>query len=40
MRDRITDVVEEKILDPVIDELGVCARYRAQVSAAHGEASH
>jgi GTP-binding protein EngB required for normal cell division len=39
MRDRIIDVVEEKILDPVIDELGVCARYGAQVSVARGETS-
>jgi GTP-binding protein EngB required for normal cell division len=40
MRDRIIHVVEEKILDPVIDELGVCARYRAQVSVVYGETPH
>jgi hypothetical protein len=37
MRDRIIDVVEEKILDPVNDELAACANYRAQVSVARGE---
>jgi GTP-binding protein EngB required for normal cell division len=39
MRDRIITVVEEKILDPVNDELAACARYRDQVSAARGEHS-
>jgi GTP-binding protein EngB required for normal cell division len=37
MRDRIIDVVEEKILDPVNEELAACGRYRAQVSVARGE---
>jgi GTP-binding protein EngB required for normal cell division len=37
MRERIIDVVERKILDPVNDELAACARYRDQVSVARGE---
>lgn len=36
MRERIAVVAEEKILDPVADELAVCARYRTEVSTARG----
>jgi GTP-binding protein EngB required for normal cell division len=40
MRDRIADVTEEKVLDPVRDELERYARYRAEVAAAHGSVIH
>jgi hypothetical protein len=36
MRDRISTVAQQRVLDPVADELALCARYRTEVATAQG----
>ena len=36
MRDRIAELAQVQVLDPIADELALCARFRDELSIARG----